>query len=208
MSEISTAKRIGYLIILIVMVSGMVGAYVLTAYQAINPDPEAEASRREINELQQRLAGYQAWQSKIAKAYSDKYYPEFKTYEKSNQAYNAESVKELKKVDLKVGDGAEVTADTSYQAYYIGWLPNGDVFDSSFDGEKLKMPLEGGNMIDGWNQGVLGMKIGGVRELTIPANLAYGETGSGTIPANSPIKFVLMAIPPLTAEEIAERPQL
>jgi FKBP-type peptidyl-prolyl cis-trans isomerase len=63
-------------------------------------------------------------------------------------------------------------------------------------------------MIEGWNQGVLGMKIGGVRELTIPAELAYGETGSGKIPANSPIKFVLMTIPPLTAEEVAERPQL
>lgn len=207
MAQISTVKRIGYLIILIVMIGSMVGAYVLTAYQAMNPDPETEASRREINELQQRLAKYQAWQTEIAQKYSAQYYGEFQTYEKVNQAYNAESVKELKTVDLKVGAGAEITAETAYQAYYIGWLPSGEVFDSSFDGDKLKMPYSG-RSIEGWNKGVLGMKIGGVRELTIPANLAYGESGSDKIPANSPIKFVVMVIPPLTAEEVAERPQL
>ena len=208
MAQISTAKRIGYLLVLLVVVGGMVGSYVLTTYQVMNPNPEDEASRREINELQQRLTEYQAWQTKTAQKYSDKYYPEFKAYEKVNQAYNAESVKELKTADLKVGDGAEITAETPYQAYYIGWLPNGDVFDGSFDGGKLKMPLTGGNMIEGWNEGVLGMKMNGVRELTIPADLAYGESASGTIPANSPIKFVLMVIPPLTDEDVAGRPQL
>ncbi len=208
MTQTSKAKRIGYFIVLLLIIGSMVGTYILTTYQVLNPDPEMEASQREINELQQRLREYQEWQIKTAQKYSDKYYPEFKAYEKVNQAYNAESVKELKIVDLKVGDGAEITAETAYQAYYIGWLPNGDVFDGSFDGDKLKMPLEGGRMIEGWNQGVLGMKIGGVRELTIPSDLAYGEAGSGKIPANSPIKFVLMTIPSLTAEEIAERPQL
>lgn len=208
MTQISTAKRIGYFVVLILVVGSMVGTYILTTHQVLNPDPEMEASRRDLNELQQRLTDYQAWQDKIAKKYSEKYYSEFKAYEKVNQAYNAESVKELKIVDLKEGDGAEITAETAYQAYYIGWLPDGEVFDGSFDGDKLKMPLEGGRMIEGWNQGVLGMKIGGVRELTIPAELAYGEAGSGKIPANSPIKFVLMTIPPLTAEEVAERPQL
>lgn len=50
-------------------------------------------------------------------------------------------------------------------------------------------------MIKGWSQGVIGMKIGGVRELTIPYDLAYGETGSGDkIPANTPLKFVIMLI--------------
>lgn len=208
MTQTSKAKRIGYFIVLLLIIGSMVGTYILTTYQVLNPDPEMEASQREINELQQRLREYQEWQIKTAQKYSDKYYPEFKAYEKVNQAYNAESVKELKIVDLKVGDGAEITAETAYQAYYIGWLPSGDVFDGSFDGDKLKMPLEGGRMIEGWNQGVLGMKIGGVRELTIPSDLAYGEAGSGKIPANSPIKFVLMTIPSLTAEEIAERPQL
>lgn len=208
----STAQRIGYAIILVILMGGTLGAFVLTAYQAANPDPKELASRQEFINLQNKLRDYQnkmaAWQKKISDKYSPTYLAQFKEYEKVKQAFNAESVKELTTKDLKLGSGAEIKADTKYYAYYIGWLPDGKVFDSSLKDGKLAAPIEGRGLIEGWNKGVLGMKIGGVRELTIPAKLAYGEAGSGSIPANSPIKFVVMAIPPLTAEEEAERPQI
>jgi hypothetical protein len=82
--------------------------------------------------------------------------------------------------------------------YYIGWKPNGDIFDSSIDDEKLKSPLPGGgSYIAGWSEGVIGMKVGGVRVVTIPADKAYGEGGGQNDQGQplGPLKFVIMAIP-------------
>lgn len=210
MATTSIKQRIGYGIVLLVMVGGTIGGFILMTYQAANPDSTTLAQNQELAALQEKWTKYQqetaVWQEQIAAKYSPIYYDQFKEYQNVNQAYNAESVKELTTKDLKIGDGAEITAESRYQAYYIGWLPDSTVFDSSFSNGTLKSPIEGGNLIEGWNQGVLGMKIGGVRELTIPANLAYGEQGAGSIPANSPIKFVVLAVPPLTDEELASKP--
>ena len=98
------------------------------------------------------------------------------------------------------GDGAEVKNDTKFSVYYIGWNAKGEVFDQSIADGKLKAPLNldgPANMlvIQGWKEGLVGMKIGGVRELTIPADKAYGKQSQGDkIPTNSPLKFVVMAI--------------
>ncbi len=210
MAETTKGQRIGYSILLIALLGGTIGSFVLMTHQALNPDLDDLASRQELTDLQNELMDYQAklttWQNKLVDKYSPLYIDEFKQYEKANYAFNAESVSELTTKDLKEGDGAVLTEDSKYQAFYIGWLPDGEVFDSSFNGDKLKAPLEGGNLIEGWNEGVIGMKIGGVRELTIPAEKAYGESGSGSIPANSPIKFIVKIIPEMTAEEAAEKP--
>jgi FKBP-type peptidyl-prolyl cis-trans isomerase len=73
------------------------------------------------------------------------------------------------------------------------------IFDSSFnmttDPTALKSPLNGSeNMIQGWLEGIEGMHIGGIREITIPSVLGYGENAQGSIPANSPLKFIIMLI--------------
>lgn len=210
MAQTSLKQRIIYAIVLVVMVGGTLGAFLLTAYQLENPDQQELQQRQAMAEFNAKIQKYQedmvAWQEKIATKYSAIYYDEFKQYEQSPYAFNAESVKELETKDLKLGEGEELAEDTKYQAYYIGWLPSGEVFDSSFADGKLKAPIEGGNLIEGWNKGVLGMKVGGVRELTIPSDLAYGETGSGKIPGNSPIKFVVMIIPALSEEDNSSRP--
>lgn len=83
-------------------------------------------------------------------------------------------------------------------AFYIGWNPKGKVFESSIKGESLSRPLDvtPGYLLSGWYSGVDGMKMGGVREITLPSDLAYGETGKGDdIPPNTPIKFIVLAIP-------------
>ena len=72
----------------------------------------------------------------------------------------------------------------------------------------LSAPFSPASAIAGWQRGVVGMKIGGVRELTIPADLAYGDTARGEdIPANSPLKFIIVAVPKsdLQAPEIPAR---
>ena len=134
---------------------------------------------------------------------NEKYAAEFSGYASRVSAFNKDEVTELKTEDLKVGDGEEIKDDSNVAMYYIGWNPTGEVFDQSIYGDKLKnpLPLDGvgtASVIEGWRKGLIGMKIGGVRELTIPAAQAYGEQGSGEkIPANTPLKFVVMAIPSL-----------
>ena len=87
-----------------------------------------------------------------------------------------------------------------HSQHIIWWNPEGTVFDQSIDGETLRaLPIDGlgeAALIEGWKEGLIGMKIGGVRELTIPSDLAYGEQGGGNedIPGDTPLKFVIYAI--------------
>jgi peptidylprolyl isomerase len=93
--------------------------------------------------------------------------------------------------DIKVGTGAVAQAGQHVKVDYTGWLTNGKKFDSSVGtGKPFDFLLGGGQVIKGWDEGVAGMKVGGKRQLRIPANLAYGEKGyPGVIPANSILIF-------------------
>lgn len=108
------------------------------------------------------------------------------------------TMNELVKTDVKVGDGAEATPGEIVSVHYTGWLydPNaadkhGTKFDSSRDrGQPFEFPLGGGRVIQGWDQGVAGMKVGGQRTLIIPASLGYGARGAGgVIPPNATLVF-------------------
>lgn len=106
--------------------------------------------------------------------------------------------------DLVVGNGYEVKEGGAVVAHYHGTLRSDPtkVFDSSFQrGEPIAFPLNG--VIEGWQKGVPGMKIGGVRRLTIPAAMAYGEQSpSEDIPANSDLVFVIRLEDALQTEDI------
>jgi len=93
--------------------------------------------------------------------------------------------------ELQVGTGAEATKGKRVEVHYTGWLVDGKVFDSSKTrGTPFVFPLGGGRVIDGWDQGVQGMRVGGKRKLTIPPHLAYGDEGfPGAIPPNSTLTF-------------------
>ncbi|MCO4746099.1 MAG: FKBP-type peptidyl-prolyl cis-trans isomerase [Proteobacteria bacterium] len=98
---------------------------------------------------------------------------------------------QLEVEDLVVGHGDEATRSTKVRVHYTGWLTDGTKFDSSVDrGQPFGFQLGTGMVIAGWDQGVLGMKVGGKRKLTIPSHLAYGEGGyPGLIPPNSTLVF-------------------
>lgn len=140
-----------------------------------------------------------------AKVLSDTYYPIFSQYASRVGSYDAKNATSLETQDLLIGEGGEIAPGSPYSAYYIGWDPEGNIFDQSISEGALKAPLPGGGMIEGWNQGVIGMKFGGVREILIPSELAYGESGNGeNIPPNTPLKFVVMVIPKVKDIEIPE----
>jgi FKBP-type peptidyl-prolyl cis-trans isomerase len=107
-------------------------------------------------------------------------------------------VAELVKTDVKVGKGAEAKVGQNVSVHYTGWLYDeaapghkGSKFDSSRDrGTPFNFPLGAGRVIQGWDQGVQGMKVGGQRTLVIPSNLGYGARGAGgVIPPNATLLF-------------------
>ncbi|NVJ93015.1 MAG: FKBP-type peptidyl-prolyl cis-trans isomerase [Methylocystaceae bacterium] len=93
--------------------------------------------------------------------------------------------------DLVVGTGKEAGPDMQVQVHYTGWLMNGDKFDSSLDRKQpFVFTLGAHQVIEGWDKGVQGMKVGGKRELVIPPELAYGPRGAGgVIPPNATLRF-------------------
>ena len=97
----------------------------------------------------------------------------------------------LKIEDLEVGTGAEAQAGQMVTVHYTGWLTDGQKFDSSKDrNDPFVFPLGQGMVIKGWDQGVVGMKVGGKRKLTIPPELGYGARGAGgVIPPNATLVF-------------------
>ena len=111
---------------------------------------------------------------------------------------NAPVVTKLKKTDTKIGTGAVAVSGKSVSVHYTGWLYDatkadhkGAKFDSSVDhGEAITFQLGYGQVIPGWDKGLVGMKVGGKRTLIIPPGMAYGEHGVGdTIPPNATLIF-------------------
>jgi len=108
---------------------------------------------------------------------------------KDNKNMNGELIIE----DIIVGQGAEAVKYSIVTVNYTGWLEDGTKFDSSLNPgrEPLRFTLGAGQMIQGFDQGIPGMKVGGKRKLTIPPNLGYGSQDKGIIPPNSTLIFEL-----------------
>ena len=103
---------------------------------------------------------------------------------------NTPTTEELKIEDLKVGQGPEVEKNDTITVHYSGTLTNGQKFDSSYDrNQPFETQIGVGQVIQGWDEGLLGMKVGGKRKLTIPPELGYGNQDMGTIPPNSVLVF-------------------
>lgn len=108
----------------------------------------------------------------------------------SKQSTTQGGTVELKSTDEIVGTGAEAQAGQTVTVNYTGTLTDGTKFDSSYDrSQPFSFQLGGGQVIKGWDQGVVGMKVGGKRKLTIPPDLGYGAQAVSTIPANSTLVF-------------------
>jgi FKBP-type peptidyl-prolyl cis-trans isomerase len=97
--------------------------------------------------------------------------------------------------DLQVGTGATAQTGDTVSVNYTGWLADGTEFDSSLDrGQTFDFTVGAGNVIVGWDEGLVGMKVGGIRLLVIPPSLGYGATANGPIPANSTLTFEVQLV--------------
>lgn len=104
-------------------------------------------------------------------------------------AASAAPAAKLEVTDLVVGTGAEATLGKHLKVNYVGTLTNGTQFGSSDQDGPLELDLGQGQVIPGWDQGLVGMKVGGKRKLTIPPSLGYGSQAKGSIPPNSTLIF-------------------
>ena len=203
------SQRIGIWIITGALVIGTLGGFLALVLAPKNQS----ADQARFEELQKAFSDENtAYQAKLEE-HSKQYFDEFTQYESRIAEFNADEVKELGVEDLREGEGEALTAESRYAVFYMGWNPKGVMFDSSFNADKtaLSPPLihdtdgmwefPGGNrgsVIEGWTKGLEGIKMNGVRELTLPSDLAYRDQAQGEhIEPNMPLKFVMMVVPAL-----------
>ena len=213
----TTAQRTGIWIIAIVLTIGTLAGFlamILAPQNQVADQQRLQAVQakwqKKYNAYQKAMEAQQAQLEKEKTALSKQYYSIFKPYDKHVGKFDkTQAQKKLVSKDLRQGTGAVIGDNTTYAAYYIGWMPDGKIFDGSIEGGVLKTPLivRPGGVITGWSEGTKGMKMGGVRLLTIPSEQAYGVQGKDTIPADTPLTFIVMPIktlPTLTEPEIPE----
>jgi len=173
------SQRIFIWVIAVVMAVGTLGAYFAVILANNNNETDTAAQQQAIDQYTAQmkennlpLDGYAA------------------------EKFTASDVTVFKTEDIITGDGAEATKDSSVTLTYFGWSPDGGIFDSTNkkdgSGKAFTFKPADGGAIEGWVQGIPGMKVGGVRKLTIPADLAYGQAGSPPlIEANTPLVFIV-----------------
>ncbi len=163
------AQRLAIITIMLLFVFTSVGAVLLSVMQNSEQSDQQKALQELLKQQNQ---------------------PEDNTpKKKAENAYIPKGdVTKLVVTDLKKGTGAVVKKGDIITAHYQGTLVDGIIFDSSYDrGEPATFALD--QVIQGWQEGIPGMKVGGKRRLVIPASMAYGESGTNGIPPNSALVF-------------------
>jgi FKBP-type peptidyl-prolyl cis-trans isomerase FkpA/FKBP-type peptidyl-prolyl cis-trans isomerase FklB len=177
-------QRIGIWIIAIVMTVGTIGSFAVIILANNNDKQDqikATTEAESIAKQQEDAAKANAANSEGFDGYTAR-------------TFDAAAVTALKVETLVEGTGETIKATDSINSSYFGWISDGTIFDSSkkkdaSDDAPITFPLSG--VIRGWTQGLTGVKAGSVVRLSIPADLAYGPSGSGVIPANSPLEFIV-----------------
>ena len=200
--ELKTSKgqRVAIGLIAFIMLGSIIASYAAI----IVGNSSANSSEKGLSE--ERLAYYQNQYSEQVKKFKEvsaSDYAKFSPYLSEVKAYNETNANEggVQVKDLAVGTGKTLEGkDGDYLAYYVGWCADEKIFDSSLDSETKPTAFAkaldvSAGMIEGWYQGVSGMKLGGIREFTIPGELAYGDKMEICGGYNKPLKFLVMAVP-------------
>lgn len=198
--ELKTSPKQRFFIILIavLMVGSIIASYAAIVIAGSNGTSTTSSSIDEAK-VAELKADYDEKQAEF-KELAQGDFEEFIKYKSEITAYNetAANTGGVTTKDLKTGTGREIGEDDEdYLAYYVGWCADETVFDSSFDNATsptafTKILDASLGMIEGWTLGVAGMKIGGVRVITVPGELAYGDTMEICGGTNKPLKFMIM----------------
>lgn len=194
----SPRQRIFISIIAVIMLGSVIASYV-----AIVLGGSKSSSTSEIDEemVEKYIAAYNEELQSFAELTSSDF-NKLTEHMSEVVAYDENAINEgdLRWRDLLVGDGRELTeGDTNYLAFYVGWCADGSIFDSSLNSTTsptaFSKTLDASvGTIEGWTSGVVGMKLGGVRKITIPGRLAYGEKMEICGGYNKPLKFLVLAV--------------
>lgn len=177
MASRDRGQRIGIWIIAIVMTIGTIGSFAVIILANSNSKQDQIRAQNEqdasIRALTDNLEGFDGYTARV---------------------FDAATVTSLKVEILVEGTGEAVKVSDSINSSYFGWTSDGKIFDSSKKKDSrsdapITFPLSG--VIKGWTQGLTGIKVGSVVRLTIPAELGYGANGSGPIPPNAPLEFIV-----------------
>lgn len=188
-SSTTKAQQIGIWIIAIVLTVGTVGSFIVLI---LANDNSAKDSASQQADYAKKLADYTAQQKAAAQKNADNSLalPGY-----SAATFDPASVTALQKEILVAGTGDEVKPSDSINASYFGWTSDGKIFDSSTKKDTntdTPVTFSLGSVIKGWTNGLAGQRVGSTVKLTIPADQAYGSTGSGVIPANAPLQFIVV----------------
>lgn len=183
------AQQIGIWIIAVVLTVGTIGSFIVLI---LANDNNAKDSVTTQADYAKQLADYTAKQKAAAETNAAN---SIALAGYSAEPFDAASVTALQKDILVAGTGDEVKATDSINASYFGWTSDGKIFDSSMKKDTNKdipVTFSLSSVIKGWTDGLAGQRVGSVVKLTIPADQAYGAQGSGTIPANAPLVFIVV----------------
>ena len=197
----STKQRVVIIIIAIIMLGSIIASYaaiIINGGKTSSGSGESGISEAKILEYENDYNAKLAVFKDATKSDFDK----FVAYKSEIKAYNETSANTggVQTQDLLKGSGRKLAeGDSDYLAYYAGWCADETVFDSSFDDPSdpkafAKILDASLGMIEGWNLGVEGMRIGGIREITIPGELAYGEQMEICGGYNKPLRFLVMVV--------------
>lgn len=205
--ELKTSPKQRFFIILIavIMLGSIIASYIAIVINGNKSNTDANGEAGKISE--EKTAEYQAdYEEKLAEfeeaTKSD--FNELVKYKSEVKAYNEATANTngVQSRDLKEGNGRELADDDSnYMAYYIGVCADGSIFESSFDNsdnptrisEYGLLDLSQMSLIEGWYMGMADAKIGGVREITVPGELAYGDSKEICGGTNKPLKFIILS---------------
>lgn len=197
----SVGQRVAIGIIAFIMLGSIIASY---AAILMSNNSSSSSDTKKLSD--ERMAYYQNnYSEKLAKfkEVSAGDYAKFSPYQSEVKAYNETSANSggVQTRDLVAGTGRTIgEKDGDYLAYYVGWCADETIFDSSYDSNTNPSSFAKAldvsvGMIDGWYKGAEGMKLGGIREITIPGELAYADKSEICGGYNKPLKFLIMAVP-------------
>ena len=202
-NEANKTKPLVRLIVISAAILLLLSTFAMYMGMIMGANDDGNITQEQYQKMYDEYTNLAKKQQEKTEEISKKHFSTLSKYRSEVKAFNAADVKTIETKDLKEGDGDEVKPG-NYAALYIGWLKDEKIFDSSFDDAQKPTKIasvlsekQTTDLIEGWKSGVEGMKIGGVREITIPSELGYGDTEMGDIPKNSALKFVIVALDPI-----------